>query len=337
MCVVSPLAMRSRALRRALFAVLALAGSVLAAWLAVRNVDLDVFWQALRESEYGWLVPATIVLFAAAVIRAERWRLTFPPESRPPLRATMEALLVGLLFNTILPARAGEAARIVVLNQSAGTSRAQALGTAVVERVYDLIALLAILFVATPFLPDVSWLRRAAVFALVLLLAVVTLTVVVVRYGPRPVAFLLRPLTRLRWFSPERVERVAFSLTQGFGALHRPALAVPALALTVVSWLAVAAAFWLVLIGFELGLGFDAAVLVTVATTLALVVPSLPAAVGVFEAAVIVALRPYEIGDSRALSYAVVLHAVSVLPYAVAGYVALHLHTRARRRGGRSG
>jgi hypothetical protein len=41
--------------------------------------------------------------------------------------------------------------------------------------------------------------------------------------------------------------------------------------------------------------------------------------VGAFEAATLVALRPYDISDSRALSYALVAHALNFLPYVVVG------------------
>jgi uncharacterized membrane protein YbhN (UPF0104 family) len=52
----------------------------------------------------------------------------------------------------------------------------------------------------------------------------------------------------------------------------------------------------------------------------------------VFEAAVLVGLRPYGVEDSLALSYAVVLHALNFVPYVVVGYVVLHGHTRRLRR-----
>ncbi len=208
-------------------------------------------------------------------------------------------MLVGLLFNSILPARAGEAARIVVLHQEARTSRVEALGTAVVERLYDVVALLVLLFLTAPFLPEVSWLRRAAI----------------ARRGAhrrhRGAAsswstatasgrshFVLRPLERIPRVSAEHVERAAANLVQGLGALHRPRLAIPAFLLTLASWLVLAASFWFVLIGFDLGLGFDAGVLVLVTTTLALVIPSAPGGLGVFEAGGVVALRAYGIDDS---------------------------------------
>jgi hypothetical protein len=245
-------------------------------------------------------------------------------------------MLVGLLFNSILPARAGEAARIVILHQEARTSRVEALGTAVVERLYDVVALLLLLFLTAPFLPEVTWLHRAAVVAAVLTALIVVIVFVLDRYRVRPIHFALKPLERIPRVSAEHVERAAENLVQGLGALHRPRLAIPAFLLTLASWLVLAAAFWFVLIGFDLGLGFDAGMLVLVTTTLALVIPSAPGGLGVFEAGGVVALRAYGIDDSTALSCTVVLHALSILPYAAAGFVVLQRHAyrlRAQRVG----
>jgi uncharacterized protein (TIRG00374 family) len=306
--------------------------SILFTYLAVRDVDWDIFWEGLRTSDYGWLVPAFVVLAVSVWVRAFRWQLLFRPESRPPLSATTRALIIGQFFNNILPARAGEAARIVVLNQEAGTSRAETLGTAVAERIADILVLLLLLFVTLPFLPEVTWLYAAATLSVILVALVVVVSVVLRRFGHRPLRFLLRPLTRLRPIEHEHTERVASKLVAGLHALERPERAAPAVALTVVSWLLIGLSYWFTLLAFEPDLGFDAAILVLVTTSLSMVIPSLPASVGVFEAAVLVALRPYGVDESLALSYAVVLHALNLFPYIAAGYVVLHGHTRRLRR-----
>ena len=315
--------MRSRRLRLAL-ALVGVAVSAFFTYLAVRNVDLDLFWAGLKGSHYWWLPPSLAVLAATVVVRAWRWRLLFPHATRPPLAATTRALLVGYLFNNILPARAGEAIRVLALHREAGTSRAEAVATAVSERVYDTLALLILLFVATPFLPEVTWLRRAALLAVVVIAVTLVAFVVLVRYGERPVRFVLRPLVLLRGVSSERLDAAAASVVRGFGGFHRPHLAAPAFAVTVGSWLLLAASFWLLMIGFDLEVGFGAGLLVVVATNLAMLIPASPGSVGVFEAATLVALRAYGVDDSAALAYAVVLHAVNFFPYVVVGFYVLH-------------
>jgi uncharacterized protein (TIRG00374 family) len=300
--------------------------SALFLWLAVRNVQLDLFWEALRACEYLWLVPALGGLALAVVIRAWRWQLLFSPETRPPLGAVTRALLVGQLFNAILPMRAGEAARIVVLHQETKTSRAEAFGTAVVERLYDVLALLLLVIAASPFLPEVTWLERAAVLAGALLVVVVVGAVVVVRFGALPVRVALMPLALLPVVTRDHVDAAAERLVHGLGALHRPALLLPAFLLSVVSWLVLAVSNWLVLIAFDLQLGYPAGVLILVTTSLSLVIPSAPGGVGVFEAGGVVALRAYEIDESTALSATVVLHALNLFPYVAVGAYVLHRH-----------
>src|SRR5688500_13213781 len=146
-------------MRRGLRPALVVAGfgvSAVFTYLAVRNVDLDDFWTALGQSNAWWLLPALAVLALAVLVRALRWRLVFPPRTRPPLPATTRALLVGYLFNNILPLRAGEDLRVVVLHEKAGTSRAEAHATAVSESVYDVLPLRALHHVASPCQPNVT-------------------------------------------------------------------------------------------------------------------------------------------------------------------------------------
>ena len=309
-----------------------LAASLGFAYLAVRGVDLDTFWSSLRRSNYWWLIPSFLVLAACIFLRAVRWRLLFTPATRPPLGPVSSALLIGYLFNAVLPARAGEAARIVALNQRAGTSRVEALGTAVTERVFDILALLVLLFVAVPFLPEVSWLRRAAYLGVALALGVVGVVAALLLWGERPVRWALRPVGRLPGVSAARIERAAANLVQGLAGFHRPGQALVAFTLTIASWLVLAVSYWLVLVGFELGPGFGAGLLVVVATNLAMIIPSSPGALGVLEAAVLVSLDPYGIGKSEALSYAIVLHALNLLPIVVIGYAVLHRHVATLRR-----
>jgi uncharacterized protein (TIRG00374 family) len=169
------------------------------------------------------------------------------------------------------------------------------------------------------------------VLGLVLALLVAVAVFVVDRFGTRPVRFVLRPFVRFG-VSAERVDTAAANLIQGLGALHRPRLAVPSFALTVVSWLVLAAAYWCVIAAFDLDLGYDAGLLLLVTTTLALVIPSAPGGLGVFEAGGVVALGAYGIDDSTALSVTVVVHALSVFPYIIAGWVVLQAHARRLRR-----
>ena len=277
------------------------------------------------------------MLLVAQVVRALRWRYLFAAATRPPYGPVFEATLLGQCFNNILPARAGEIARILALHRTAGTSRAETTSTVVVERLYDVLVLLGLLFVFVPWLPHVAWIHAAAVLAIVLFAATVASVVVLLRWGEKPFLVLLRPLTRLGlpFLTLERAEHAAASFVRGAASLRDPRLAAVALVLTAVSWIPLALSTWVLMIGFHLGLSVLAGLLVTIATGLSLVLPSSPGAVGVFEAAALVGLKAYGIDKADALSFAIVLHAVNFFPYVLAGALVLQWQawrTRTRAR-----
>lgn len=308
---------------RRLLVAAAVAVTGLFVWLAVETIDLGETWRALGESDAEWIAPSLALLAASIALRALRWRLLFAPGRRPPLRDTAAALLVGLFFNNILPFRAGEAARLVDLSRRTRVSRTETLATIAVERLFDVLTLLILLFLALPFLPDVTWVRAAAWLALALGFALAVAVGLLVVFGDRALRVLLWPLRWLPFVSHERWEYAPTMLGLGLAALRRPGLAATALVLTTLSWLVMAASFWALMPAFDLELGYEAGLLALIAAGLAMVIPSPPAALGVFEAAIVVALGAFDVDASRALSYALVLHAVNFFPYMAAGLVVL--------------
>lgn len=305
---------------RPLLAVIGLAVTVGCMYLALRGVEFDDAVQAFQDSDLVWLIPALPVFAAAIVLRGVRWWALYDAELRPPLRAVMYGLLVGYFFNNILPARAGEAARVIALNNRTRTPLGEIVGTVVVERVFDLLALLLLLLCAYPWLPEISWLRNAAILGGVVTAALAVVIVLIVRYDARAVHWLLSPLRRIRrpGFA-ERVEAAAINATRGLVALRNPVIALRGFVLTIASWFVLALSYWILMEAFHLSLPLDAAILVTVAINLSLVLPSSPAALGVFEAATIIALNAFGVPHAEALSYALVLHVLNLVPFLIIG------------------
>ncbi len=176
-------------------------------YVALSSINLSLAWHALRTSDYSWLAIALIAFSLGNLTRAFRWRSLFAPDRRPPIGSVWNAMMVGYLYNNIMPARAGEAARVVVLTQRSAAPATEIVGTVVIERLYDVIAILLIFFAAKSWLPPVSWFDAAAIAALVLAISIIIGAAVLAIYGDRPLRILLRPLRRLSLFSGERFDR----------------------------------------------------------------------------------------------------------------------------------
>jgi uncharacterized protein (TIRG00374 family) len=322
-----PNAPTKRRLRLALH-LATVAATIAFSYIALRAIDLDSAWRALRTSDYWWLLPALVAFGLGNVARALRWRSLFAPGRRPPRRTTLNAMMIGYLYNNVLPARAGEAARVVVLARRSSSPPVEITGTVVLERVYDVVVLLIIFFVAEPWLPSVSWFGTAAIIAIVLALAIAGVATALAIYGDRPLRLLLRPIGRILPFSDERLERTVAELTHGLSGLHHRRVAVEGLVWTTVAWLLSMLCAYLLTLAFHLHVPFAASVLVMVAIGLAMILPSPPAAVGVFEGATLIALHAYGLNLSTALPYALVLHLVNFVPFVVTGPLLLHYNAR---------
>jgi uncharacterized protein (TIRG00374 family) len=284
---------RKRRRSHLLLNVATVAVTVVFSYIALSDIDFHEVWRALRSCDWWWLVPALIAFGLGDVARALRWRSLFAPGRRPPAGTTLNATMIGYFYNNIMPARAGEVARVVVLTRRSSAPLVETVGTIVVERLYDLIAILAIFFVVQPWLPHVGWFKAAAIAALVLALAVASVVVVLVVYGERPLRWLLRPLGRLPLFSGERLERTLNELVYGLSGLRNRRVAIEAFLWTILAWMLTALCAYFVSVAFHLHLPFACGVLVAVAVGLSMILPSPPAALGVFFESV----RPAEVHD----------------------------------------
>ncbi|MEO9174888.1 MAG: lysylphosphatidylglycerol synthase transmembrane domain-containing protein, partial [Gaiellales bacterium] len=128
---------------------------------------------------------------------------------------------------------------------------------------------------------------------------------------------------RLPVVGGDRGERTARSLRAGVESLRdRRTLAI-VMFWSVASWIALAVSNWFVLQMSHTGASWDAAVISVLATNLAMVVPSSAASIGVFEIAARSSLTAYGVPAALALSFALVLHAINILPTLPLGAAAL--------------
>ena len=299
-------------------------------YLAVRGAHLGQTLDALRATNYAMLVPALALLATAFFIRAVRWRSLFAPERKPPLPDVVAAQFVGYLANAILPVRAGEAAAIVTLNKRARIPIAEGTATVFVQRAEDVLSLVLLLLVMLPWLPDLSWLQAAVAISGLLVVALVVIAVLVLRFGEGVVRLLVKPLAWLPFVPRDALERAPAHFLRGLAGLVTPRIAFVSFAWTTLSWIVLGVGFWVVLRASDIHLSPLAGILVVIGIGLAMILPSSPAAVGVFEGATVVVLTAYGVGDSVALSYAFVLHLLNVLPLFVVA-AALLLVRRLRR------
>jgi uncharacterized protein (TIRG00374 family) len=307
-----------------------LAISVGFGWLAIRDVSWHAVRVSLGEIRPGWLVAALLLLAVAVWMRAERWRALFARGRRPPRRAVFWSLNIGYLFNNLLPARAGEAARVVALRREAGVPAARGAASVAVERLFDLGSLAVLMLVAAPLLGSsrvahaTEWTSAALVVLAGLLLAAAR--------SSRIRRRLSGAAGRIPFVRGSLARATAAELGEGARALQDSRMAAQVAAWSLTSWLVLAVSYYAVLRSLDIPSPGKAAVLALVVTNLVQVIPASAASLGVFEAAGRAAVAAYGAAPAAAVSAAVVLHAVNTIPLVALGAVGLVRAARLRVR-----
>ena len=138
--------------RGSLALVLGLAVSGMLFWLAWRQVDPPLFYQALAELTLGPLVLSACFIVIGIGLRSARWRLLGGDSGHTQISYT-RATALGVFANFVLPARLGELARVVVLHRLLPTPLAHALASAFIDRLADVLVLITaamVLYLALP-------------------------------------------------------------------------------------------------------------------------------------------------------------------------------------------
>lgn len=304
--------------------VIGLVVSLAFALWAVRGVQWGEFWRSVRGANYVYLAPAAIVIYAVSWVRAYRWRLLMQSVDLP-LARVFRWVNIGYLFNNILPAKAGEVVRGYLSGRVIAGGFGKAASALLIERLLDVLSvvvLLGILVLVVPAVPD--WVTRGGLLFGGVAVAGTAILVVLSRFGERGIDWLWRLVRRVPVIGSEGVRRALVNLLDGFSVLTAWRLLPGILAGTALVWLGYAVFNYVIFLSFGmLSLPFSAATLVLGATGVAMVLPSSPGAIGVFESAGKAALVLYAVGESEALSAMLVLHLFTNLLLIVLGLVGL--------------
>jgi len=324
--------------------------SIIALVFAFRNVDLADVWAALGSVNYWLLAAALVPLIVFLFLRAVRWRQLFYPQRGLRLSNLLSVICIGYLLSNIFPARLGDVARAYLIGDTEKVSRTAAFSTVVAERVLDALAAVAGFFIVLPFAPLPRWMVNSGLTVGVVALVAVVAFVVLVRRKEWTLAMLdrilravhwpdretvsrfgdrvsqrtrLRFLHRLPWVDRAGLSELAGSLIDGLGGITTLRLGPLLLLESALIWIVISGFYWLVLLAFDPGQPFIAAVAVTSITALGMTVPSSPGFIGVFEALAKETMILFGMAPGPALSYALVAHAVTYVSLTVLGLVAM--------------
>ena len=282
--------------------VLAAVGLVL--WL--RGPDWNSVYHAFDFVVWRWIAVAVLINFASVVARAIAWHLVVNhalPKPHPRHRIVFAAFCVGLLGNAVLPARAGEIARVAVLRRRLPHGRgttATLVGTVFAHRLFDLFPVLVLVGYTLETAKIPRWALTSIELFVAIGLAMLLFAVVSARRGNRPV---LDEVGRAR--------RLLAMAQRGLAVMKRPTAAAGATLFQTIGWTLQLFAVYTVMKAFDFGT-VPAAALVLVLMNVATVFPFWPGNIGLLQAAIAVPLLQYGVAYGTGFAYGLALQAVEM-------------------------
>jgi glycosyltransferase 2 family protein len=312
-------------IRTASVSILAIA---LLGWF-LRGANLADVWRHVRTARPGLLLLALVFVAATFWIRTFRWQQLLKPIGPTRFRTVFRSGVIGFAALSILPARVGDLLRPYLVARQDGLPFTATFATIVMERVLDLIAVLALMAIYVWGFADTSTWKphlltpievSAAVGGLVALglLGIMWL----LASHPERIGRLVHSTDRIL---PHRVAlrlgELARTFSSGFAVAREPRGFLLALFWSFPLWIVIAAETWAVTRAIGIALPFTGTFLLQLFLVVGVAVPT-PGGVGSYHAA-------YKFGvvsffgapEDQAVAAAIVVHAIAFMPVLVLGLI----------------
>ncbi len=281
------------------------------------------FFGHLADISWGPLVLALLFLLAMYLARARAWQNVLHaayPETRVPFRGIAGAYLAGAGINAVIPARVGDATKILLARGQIRRSTYPAITSSfLVQSIFDTAAgLLVLVYALTQgLLPRPPELPNLPAFDIAFWAAHPQLLVFAITV--LGVGFLV-----VFAIAARRAERFWDRIKQGLAILYEPRRFVrEAVSWQAAGWLCRFAAFWFFLEAFGIGGSFQNVMLVMSVQAISTMLPFTPGGAGAQQALLLATLE----GPSRSavLSFSVGTQIAMAAWSAVLGFAALLL------------
>ncbi len=305
-------------------------------WLFLRDIEWDKLYLALQGAQYVYVIPALLINLLTYLVRTARWELLVLPIKKVSFTNVLSAITIGLMANHVLPARAGEIIRCVVLSQSEKIRTTGVFATVVMERLLDSLSLIIFATIVIALITAHSGGHEASaasaatnnnvdthslLFAQLkkgigiltgVCLAVITLLAFLDVYTQKA----LDLANKLFFFLPhsikDKILHLLESFVQGMKVLKnfRQLLWLSFLSFSL--WILFV--LLMIVLGYSFGIEipFTAMCFVSICIALAVALPQAPGYIGVFHYVVQKSLELFHVPPATAQSYAIVLWALSI-------------------------
>ncbi|MCI1274239.1 MAG: flippase-like domain-containing protein [Clostridiaceae bacterium] len=274
-------------------------------------------------------IPLIVFLYILTLfIRGIRWKALLVNDNKYSPIHLAEVFTVGSMLNSFLPARAGDLYRAYYLGSIKGENKVKVLGSVILERLMDGVAVFFILLATVLLFCKKTWIIKFTYFTGAIFVGTLVVFYLVFKFNK--IDSIAQNIISLLKNIPEKISsnlsvfitksaQFLNSFLDGFEALNDLKCVVIAITSSFAIWLLEAYISYLIVNSFNFGLGISAGLFVMCLTSFSTVIPSASVFLGPYQYAYIIALGLFDVSKSSALAVSTVQQAIFMLILTVLG------------------
>ena len=287
--------------------------------LAAQALDFDEFTEALRDANWIYLIPSTVLNVMTVGIIVLRWQTLL--NRRAGFFDCLSANQIGAHLNVLLPLRLGDFTRSYLIRRHAPElSMIAILSSIGAELTFDMLVLMLLLALVLLVLPLPGLLTSAGLL-LAVLTTIAAVSIFSLARSDWMIRMIIHPLAAR--FLPDKMQNWILGAVEriqdGLSSLRSNRQIAFMMSLTLLGYAVQVISNWLLLRVFLDDVALSAGLVALVGSGVGLALPLLPGSAGTYELAVTLALSSTGIDPEEAAAFALILHGQQVVMTIVFG------------------
>jgi uncharacterized protein (TIRG00374 family) len=283
-------------------------------FLAVRGINFSEVVRSFRSANYLYAVPILLIVLLVLFFRSYRWGIILEPRIKYPQWPLFIITAIGFMTISILPARLGEFTRPLLVKQKSGIRISSTMATIVVERVFDLLTLMVVLGMVMLTIPLPPEIFKTGLIILIIVLAVLVLLMLLVGKKELSLKILNSIFDKLPGRVGAFIKNQLHAFIEGLEILPDVKKTLYVGFLSAIIWGLLALSCYLMFFAFGFKLSLINAFALTVIIAIGVMLPAAPGFVGNYHYACVLGLKFFGVNEAAALSYAIALHFLQLIP-----------------------
>ncbi len=295
------------------------------------KIDVSILIETFKTFKCNNLLVITFLYLFSLLLRGVRWKFILNNDARYSIVKLAEIFTVGSLMNVFIPARAGDLYRAYYLGEIKNEKKMKILGSVILERIFDGIAVFVMLLIAVINYCRQDWIVRLSGFVGLLFIGSLIVAYILIKSDRITPFFsdVSRLSSKLPAAVSKRVDNILnllkgyiLSMIEGLDVLNNVFMTFSALIVSGIIWgIEFVIAILILKYGFSLQISLSVGLFIIALTSFSTMIPSTSVFLGPYQYAYILALGIYGVSKSAALAIATVHQGLLTLILLVVGGV----------------